>query len=171
MYPGYFETKREALIAKCMLLAYINQPALTAITNGAFLTKEIVASLQSFLVGHVFVHDECFAFYKRRNIRCYNESTNSSHEGTNLGLKAHHAAIQPGSSETFNSTLMKLQSDMKANEEQQLAASRVESIPLWCDLPTAGHVTEFCYALVADNWLPVVNNTMCCGPQRSLSGK
>lgn len=153
MHPGYYESSTELLLSKCMLLAYINQPILLVGRKNGFLTREIVQSLQKFLVGHVYVHDECFAFYPRMGIRCYNEATNSSHEGTNLGLKAHHAAIQPGSSEAYNSTLMKLQSDIKANEMERLASTRLEAQPLWCQLPTAGQVTEFCHELVVGNWI------------------
>lgn len=153
MYPGYYESKDEIVISKCMLLAYINQPILLVGRKNGFLTREIVVSLQKFLVGHVFIYDDCFAFYKRMSIRCYNESTNSSHEGTNLGLKSHHAAIQPGSSEAYNSSLMKLQSDMKTNEMERMASTRLEAQPLWCQLPTAGQVTEFCHELVVGNWI------------------
>lgn len=121
--------------------------------KGGFLTHEIVQSLQDFLVGHVFVHDDCFAFHLRISVRSYNEATNSSHKGTNLGLKSHHAAIQPRSSEAYNSSLIKLQSEIKAKEEERKVSSMVESVPLWCRLPTGGNVTEFCHQLVMANWL------------------
>lgn len=51
MYPGHCESAKELLISKCMLLAYINQPMLLVGRKGGFLTREIVKSLQDFLVG------------------------------------------------------------------------------------------------------------------------
>ena len=47
---------------------------------------------------NVETHEMNYCFYKRNNMRHYEEYTNSCHEGTNKGIKYNSAPVLPGHS-------------------------------------------------------------------------
>ena len=166
VYPGYYETPEELRIAKCLLLAYLHSRPIRH-----FLLRDIRQAVHQFLVGYVFVHDKDMAFCHRKTIRHYDEATNSSHEGTNRGMKDHSAPVLPNGTVVQSLATLKLQSDIRIDEEMRRASSGVESIRLYEQLlPTAGHVTDICHDLIAKEWnsrnkyevQSIRNPTTCC---------
>ena len=80
--------------------------------------------------------------------------TNTAHEGTNNALKEYSAPVRQGQPVKQAAKVIKFQSDIRAREEEKLAAKRVGSVPLWSlNWPTSGHVTELCYDLVVEQRL------------------
>ena len=147
-WPCYCETSEELKISKCLLLAFLHSRPVRKV-----LTSEQRQVVLSFLRDKVFIHDRSMAMAHKLAIRCHNEVTNSSHEGTNNGLKEHSAPVRQGQPVKEAAKVMKFQSDIKAVEEERLAAMRVASLPLWSlKWPTSGHVTELCHDLVVEQW-------------------
>ena len=148
MYPRYCESEHELHISKCLLLAFVySRPVRT------FLTPQLRKVIHNFLIGYVFVHDRHLCFHYRKGICYYEESTNSSHEGTNLGLKEHSAPVLANRTVAFNAAMLKLQSDMAIDEQMHRASSSVEATATWTNrLPANGFVTELCLDLATKSW-------------------
>lgn len=145
--PGYYEDEQEANIAKSILLAYVNSSQVLQ-----FLNQEIVDHVNRFITNHVFVHERVLFFWRKKCIRCYDEATNSSHEGTNLGMKQHHVALRPGASVTMNSAILQMQSTIKTSEEHRKSSLHLEAMPTWTSSPTSGKVSPFCNQLISGEW-------------------
>ena len=76
------ETEKEYSISKTLLLHYVDSNYVKK-ALGDIPTRTIM----HFLRTNFFVHEDNFAFYKRRNIRHFEEYTNSCGEGTNNHVK------------------------------------------------------------------------------------
>jgi len=88
-------------------------------------------------------------------VRCHNEVTNSSHEGTNYGIKWHSAPVLPGEPLQQSACTLKFQSDLKMNREARIAARAVEARPTHTNsssYPTSEYLTELCHELVVEQW-------------------
>ena len=148
-WPGFCETVEELKISKCLLLAFLHSRAVRKVLN-----SHLRVIILAFLRDKVFIHDRSMAMAHRLGTRCHNEVTNSSHEGTNTALKEHSAPVRQGQPVKQAAKVIKFQSDIRAREEEKLAAKRVGSVPLWSlNWPTSGHVTELCYDLVVEQRL------------------
>ena len=148
MWPKYCETREELKISKCLMLAYLHS---RPVRN--FLNANLRKIVHDFLVERVFIHDETFAMCTRMGVCHYEEATNSSHEGTNLGMKEHSAPVLSGSSVNFNTAMLNFQSDVKINEILRKSASTVESKRLYSsELPSSDTVTDLCHDLLVKDW-------------------
>ena len=149
-WPGLCETKEELHISKCLLLAFLNSKTV----------KDVIPSIskkriQEFLVERVFIHDATVSMTYKKFVRCHNEVTNSSHEGTNYALKWHSAPVLPGQQLQKSAHSLKFQSDIKMNREARIAARAVEGKPTqrhFASFPTSGHLTDLCHELVVEQW-------------------
>ena len=80
MKPGYCVQMAEYMISKILLYNYICSVA-------EEIGEKNVDDVLDFVRGHVEVHEHNYVFYLRKDIRHYEENSNSCHEGTNGGLK------------------------------------------------------------------------------------
>jgi hypothetical protein len=149
-WPGVCESKEELYISKCLLLAFINSKTVRNVVPRLGRKKII-----DFLVEKVFIHDSTISMAHKKFVRCHNEVTNSSHEGTNYALKWHSAPVLPGQPLGQSAQTLQFQSEIKMNHEARIAAREVEATPTHQDsstYPTSKHLTELCHELVVDQW-------------------
>ena len=96
MYAGGCESQQEYRISKAFLFAYLSSFHLDH--NFSCTTSACLCN-QEFCYGFpeepFFVYEDDFVQFKCKFLRHYNECTNSSHEGTNRGMKAHSAKVLP----------------------------------------------------------------------------
>ena len=76
------------MISKILLYNYI-----CSVTEQ--IGEKNVDDVLDFVRGHVEVHEHNYVFYLRKDIRHYEENSNSCHEGTNGGLKYCAGAVLP----------------------------------------------------------------------------
>ena len=99
MKHGYCVNKVEYTISKRLLYNYI-----LSVTD--WVGQNNVDDVIDFVQDHVKVHAHNYLFYLRIDLRHFDECINSSHEGTNSGLKNCARAVVPVN--TFDITLTKL---------------------------------------------------------------
>lgn len=129
MRPGFCETKDELRASKCILLAYIHSRHVRRFLDPA---KRLM--VQEFLVTGVFPHDQYLAHCYRRCLRTYNESTNSSHEGTNFGLKFHSCPAWRNGTLASTAMSLHLQSDTSIDEMFRQLSTQVEGQAVLIDV-------------------------------------
>ena len=77
MRPGYAEDETEYKISKCILLQYICSATVLSAAEGKVF---MIVAILKFLRGHVFVHEQLYLHYRRRDIRCLDVAHASPHE-------------------------------------------------------------------------------------------
>ena len=87
---SYCEAEKEYLISKRLLLHYFDSNIVKK-TLGDIPSRTIM----NFLRTNFFVHEEKFVFYKRLDIRHFDEYTNSCGEGTNNHVKNSGIGAKP----------------------------------------------------------------------------
>jgi hypothetical protein len=84
--PAMVETEEEYELSKRMLISYVTGKVGMESCNRH---QHILSSKSpKFITEYFIVYDEFFLFYKRKHIRHFDVSTNSAHEGTNLGMRS-----------------------------------------------------------------------------------
>eukprot|EP00977_Amphora_coffeiformis_P022823 scaffold11617_cov92-Amphora_coffeaeformis.AAC.1 len=126
MRPGYCETQHELTVSKCMLLSYLHSSHVRRFLDGH---KHLI--VQEFLVSGVFPHDKYFRHVHRRKLCNYEECTNSSHEGTNNGLKVHSCPTARNGTIATTAMNLKLQSDIAIDQEFRKLNTSIEGRPVW----------------------------------------
>ena len=91
-------------------------PYLGATEGKSHITTAILTSLQN----HVFVHEALYLRFRRKHVRHFNVVHAIQHKGTNFGEKNHSAAMQPTMGVNRSSSILSLQSDIKAAELEQM---------------------------------------------------
>ena len=77
MKPGYVENADEYNISKFLLLQFVcSAPVLASADGNMFM----ILSMMRFLQGYVFVYEDLYLHYKRRDIRHYDTAHASAHE-------------------------------------------------------------------------------------------
>ena len=154
MRPGYCETKYELRASKCILLSYLHSRHVRRFLDS---TKRLM--VQEFLVTGVFPHDQHIAHCHRRNLRCYNECTNSSHEGTNFGAKFHSCPVWRNGTLASTAMSLNLQSDIAIDELFRQLSLQIEGRAVWMPGSSSGNgkigldeLTSFAGDLVKDQW-------------------
>ncbi len=66
-------------------------PVLGIVDGNAFMIRSIL----KFLNGHVYTRETLYQFFRRKNIRHFDTSHSSAHEGTNHSMKSHSAGLKP----------------------------------------------------------------------------
>jgi MULE transposase domain len=139
MTPGGCESEQEYELSHQLLLAYINSREGLEACNGI---QAYQKAISNFVVEYVQTKDNLFLFYKKMNRRYFNHKTSSAHEGTNLGLKQHAAAVKPSQRIQESAKNSCLQSLMKTCQQDASATYLSSSKPLWSDSPTACHIVS-----------------------------
>ena len=152
MRPGYCETQYELTVSKCILLSYLHSKHVRIFLDGQ---KRLM--VQEYLTSGVFPHDKYFCHVHRRNLRCYEECTNSSHEGTNNGLKQHSCPAARNGTIATTAMNLKLQSDIAIDHEFRKLNTQLEGRPVWNETNAGDEsalveLTTFAQDLVADQW-------------------
>eukprot|EP00977_Amphora_coffeiformis_P025352 scaffold19308_cov86-Amphora_coffeaeformis.AAC.1 len=152
MRPGYCETQHELTVSKCILLSYLHSSHVRWFLDGH---KRLI--VQEFLVSGVFPHDKYFCHVHRRKLRNYKECTNSSHEGTNNGLKVHSCPTARNGTIATTAMNLKLQSDIAIDQEFRKLNTSIEGRPVWQENNGEGdsplvELTNFANDLVKDQW-------------------
>ena len=164
MRPGYCETPYELTASKCIMLAYLHSRHVRR-----FLDAPKRLMVQNFLVSGVFVHDKYFCHVHRRNLRSYEECTNSSHEGTNNGVKSHSCPTARNGTIATTAMNLRLQSDIGIDQEFRQLNSKVEGRPVWNeknagDQSALVELTPFAHDLVFDQWTRRLTFNVCRSP-------
>ena len=152
MRPGYCETQQELTVSKCILLSYLHSRHVRK-----FLTSRQRLMVQEFLVTGVFPHDDTFSHAHRRTLRSYEESTNSSHEGTNYGAKWHSCPVRRNGSIAKTAMNLCLQSDIAIDTEFRKLNAQIEGQPVWNesmegDQSPLEELTSYAHDMVSNQW-------------------
>merc|ERR1711966_478056 len=86
----YCENEMEYQISKMMFFRFINTSFIKEKLGKAF-----IDSVEHFVRAHIEPHEKHYCFYLRKNLRHFDEFTNSVHEGTNNGIRHSAAAVGP----------------------------------------------------------------------------
>ena len=120
MYPGYCESGDELRISQALPLTYIN---IHSASVHKFLSQDLCWIIHDFLISFVFIHEKSLCFWYWKSICQYNECTNSSQEGTNLGMKEHSAPVYGGWNLHTGAIMHKFQSDIAIDEHMQIISA------------------------------------------------
>jgi hypothetical protein len=138
--PGGCEDEEEYILSRSLLLAYIHNHVAKAIAVGIDNQPIQVETILRFLNNHVFVHEDHFIFYPRKKVLHFNESNNSSHEGTNNGAKSHSAAVLPLMDILTSAQVLQFQTDISMKEMDWYSCNNTVKTNLHALLPTANKV-------------------------------
>ena len=160
MRPGFCKTREELRVSKCILLAYIHSRHVQRLLDPA---KRL--NIQEFLVTGVFPHDQHLAHCYRRCLQSYNESTNSSHKGTNFGIKFHSCPAWHNGTLASTAMALRLQSDTAIDEMFRYLSTHIEGQAVWQsdglsnqdnqglkNQQQLAELTSFASDLVSDQW-------------------
>ena len=145
MYAGYCEHKDEFIVSACTFQAFLDS---TEVLEYFCHKQDQLDRVKEFFRCYVFHLADEFAFYPRKFIRHYDEATNSSHEGTNLGLKNHAAAVLPSMSMAKSAQTQMLQADVKASSIEDTMSTLARSHPTWTATPTCAHILPIAESLL-----------------------
>lgn len=144
---GLVETEEEYKISKALLIHYLKSNALQEKAGESNLDRIV-----TFVRKNVEPHEANYCFYLRIGIRHFEEYTNSSHEGTNNGLKHSAAPVLPVMSLQRTTEVLTDNAAMKCLAQEKVAAKQATEHKLWSDLPTAGHLVTRAEALLHNEW-------------------
>ena len=139
MRPGFVESESEYIFSKRLLNKYINSKTVIDSLNGDF---SKVHHIVSWLRSYVFIHENEFLFYRRKNIRHFDISHNSIHEGTNFGMKNHASNIRPDMSMHITGERLTLQGNLKHLQLETESVRDYTKKKLWSDLPTSRYIVH-----------------------------
>lgn len=141
MRPGYCENEEEYKISKHLLLQFVSSAYVRRLTGG---NETLIKKIIDFIRNHVFVYEDLYLHHRRRDVRNFEVSHSSAHEGTNFGLKSHAAAVQPTMGMDNAAGAMGIQDDMKGGECDYIVYRDFRnSNKTWSSRPTAPYLTSF----------------------------
>jgi hypothetical protein len=141
------ETQDEYKISKALLTAYLSSPAFLDNANEAAAER-----IRSFIQENVEPLESFICFYPRRNVRHFDTSTNSGHEGTNNGLKTGAAPVLPQHSLDRSASILNHNAEIKAASQGISSATSLSTNVLWSKLPTSQKLTKKGEGLVIEQW-------------------
>ena len=145
MYSGFCESRDEFLVSACLFQAFIDSPT---VWKAFGFKQDQLAVVRDFFCNYVFNVVEDYAFYPRKFIRHYDECTNSSHEGTNFGLKNHSTPVLPSMSLSRSAQVQTLQSDLKMASIERQAASLLVHQPNWVSSLTSPYILPLAESII-----------------------
>ena len=146
MNPGYVENEDEYRVSKFYLIQFIcSQPVLDAADRKI----DMIMTVLRFLQSNVFIHENLYLHYMRKHIRHFNTAHSCAHEGTNLGLKAHSAAMKATMTLTISSQTLATQSQIHAKKLDEIVyRDYIMRNKLWSMSPTRSLTTSFGEGLI-----------------------
>lgn len=149
---GGCEDEEEYVLSKSLLLAFVHNHVAKALVRGSDKQSIQVETILKFLHNHVFVHEMHFIFYPRKNVLHFDETTNSSHEGTNNGIKSHSAAVLPSMDVSTSAQVLQFQTDIAMKEMDRYCCRNTVNTNLHALLPSANKVNPLLTSLLEQQW-------------------
>ena len=143
----YCSTREQFKLSKYLFWRYINSSPVIDVLGQSF-TK----SVTDFIRVHVEPLEEYFCFYYRRNIRHFDEYSNSCHEGTNKAVKYGTDAINPAYRLDNAAQRLCNYASKKYTLSMQNVFRQEQSTPLWLPLKCAQDLVERGYQLLFEQW-------------------
>ncbi len=138
MKPGYCETEAEYRISIKLLKEFIISPGAVAAVNGK---EGILHHILHYLDKYVTPYKDLFLHCLRKDLRFFDISHNSSHEGTNNGMKSCSVApVLPVLSMTTSARRMTMQSGMTTHRVNEQCSRTFNKKKLWSHLPTSNYL-------------------------------
>ena len=134
MRPGYCESKEEYQVSLRLLEEYISCDAVKKLLDG---NTNIISHLKKFIRENVLVYEKHFLHFLRIDTRTLDVAHNSSHEGTNHGMKSCAAAVLPGHNLATAAKHMVVQGVISTKRLEEMSSKEFQQKKLWSVLPTA----------------------------------
>jgi hypothetical protein len=99
-------------------------------------------SIASFLRQHVFPLEDYFAAHHYRDIRCYDEYSNTPLEGTNGGLKYCENSVLPSMGMDEAAVIMIGQDGTKGDSKKRKVSEAFHKTPVYTDSSTSRYITQ-----------------------------
>ena len=147
MMEGFVEDEEEYILSKAMLFAYIRSEDFLKSAGG---NKDLPKRIEAFVRERVITHEENILYYKRKQVRHFNVSTNSAHEGTNLGLKKHSAPVRANHKLDNAAKVLTLQATLKMSAIDSEAHDLCLKKKCWSDLPTSSHLVPIAESILLE---------------------
>jgi MULE transposase domain/SWIM zinc finger len=139
MRPGYCETREEYQVSLRLLEEYISSDAVKKMLDG---NTHIITHLKKFIREHVLVHEKHFLHFLRKDTRFLDVAHNSSHEGTNHGMKSSATAVLPTHSLAKAAEHMRIQGVITTKRLEETSSKSFEQSKLWSVLPTSPYLVK-----------------------------
>ena len=135
MNPGNVEDKEEYKLSKYLLEKYIcSKTVLDAIDGNTW----IIGRILKFLRCHVYTWETLYLHYERKQIRHYDTSHSSPHEGTNHGLKSHSAGVKATMNLDLSAKTLNTQTNLRVAEcDDIIYQEATHTHKKWSSLPTS----------------------------------
>ena len=137
MRPGYCESREEYQVSLRLLLEYINSPAVKDLLDGQ---TSIVSHLKKFLRENIIVYDKLYLHFLRKDTRFLDVAHNSSHEGTNHGMKSCSAAVLPVHNPVKAAQHMVMQGVIATKRLEEMSSKSLNQRKVWSVLPTSPYL-------------------------------
>jgi hypothetical protein len=135
MNPGNVEDDDEYQVSKCLLEKFICSQAVLEVVDG---NSIIIVKILKFLRLHVYTWETLYLHYARKNVRHFDTSHSSPHEGTNHGLKSHSAAVKATMNVDLSAKTLNTQTSIKVAECNELIYQEaICTHKKWSQLPTS----------------------------------
>lgn len=135
MNPGNVEDNDEYQVPKCHLEKFICSEAVLEVVDG---NSIIIVKILKFLRLHVYTWETLYLHYARKNVRHFDTSHSSPHEGTNHGLKSHSAAVKATMNVDLSAKTLNTQTSIKVAEcDELIYQEAIRTHKKWSRLPTS----------------------------------
>lgn len=145
-------TYEQYLISKTLLHQYIRTPL---IVNR--LGENFVLRVEFWLRNHVVIHSDNFLFCKRKNIRHFDEYSNSKHEGTNRGLKYNAAPVGPSMNLDTSAAILTSNAESKLNYKKRKNTRQILSTKAGNSLNCGSKLIDRGLHLLSNEWIARLN--------------
>jgi SWIM zinc finger len=118
-------------------VAYVQSPTVVEAVRPDGSTR-----ILDFLRNHVFPLEDYFAAHHFRDIRCFDEYSNTPLEGTNGGLKYCENAVLPSMGMDKAAVTIIGQDQTKGDSTKRKASTAFHKTPVYTDTETSRHITQ-----------------------------
>ena len=146
MKPGV-NTKKQYIYSKSMLRIYLDSEDVLNDVG-----EEFVEKVKKFVKENIEPHQNHFLFYMRKDIRQFEEYSNSPHEGTNNGLKVGANCSLPNMLLDNASKRLSDQGTMKYEQFMAQTIKEQYKIKPWNPMKCATHLIDRAAALLYQQW-------------------
>ena len=155
------ETDEEYNLSKYLFESFLRSDKVVEVAG-----VENSEKILSFVCGHMQPHEPHYCFHLRKCVQHFDTHINSSHEGTNKGIKYGAAPCLPNYSIERAAKVLTENGVMKSQMCAQKAGSSHLKSKLWSKLPTSEHVVDLAEALVTAQWKEKETYECICTSER-----
>lgn len=145
--PGHCITEEEYMVSKALFLSFV---AGTVVLDALGETARDV--IFNFVNGHVFTQENHFTYYRRHHIFHLDSHSNTSHEGTNNGIKHCAVPVMPQNTLENSVSTLSFNAELKFLNTKIRVSHKSTSTKLWASSPTSGFVTDLCESMLLTEW-------------------